>query len=172
LFIALSIMLGAGRVLRLGTHQPETSVGSVCLQWAPGYARPPFGPRARGCTFWVILRLVRRAGMSALGATPDIRQRPAWTSRRLPLLDKSFRSFRSNFTRCSAPAAGPMLPGTIGLGLGCSTSGTMKAADIVPTHGRSLAALAGPLGLGRAAGSLIEGILSVFLPLPRFHGLA
>jgi hypothetical protein len=54
-----------------------------------------------------------------------------------------------------------MLPSTIDLALGCSTSGTMNAADIpAPQDGR-LAALAGPLGMGRAARSLLKGILSL-----------
>jgi len=38
----------------------------------------------------------------------------------------------------------------------------MKATDRPPTHGGSLAALAGPFGLGRAAWGLLEGILRLF----------
>lgn len=56
-----------------------------------------------------------------------------------------------------------MLPGTIDLALGRSTSCTIEAADVVPTQGGNLVALAGSLGFCRAAGSLLEGIL----PLPR-----
>ena len=64
-----------------------------------------------------------------------------------------------------------MLPGTIGLALGRSTSGTMEAADLPATHGGSLATLAGPLGLGCAVGSLLEGIFPflVLLLLVPFH---
>jgi len=61
----------------------------------------------------------------------------------------------------------PMLPSTIGLALRCSASGTMEAADVPPTHGGSLAALAGPLELGSTPGRFREGIL----PLLPFHGV-
>jgi len=47
----------------------------------------------------------------------------------------------------------------------------MEATDIPAPHGGSLAALAGPLGLGCAAGSLLEGIFPflVLLLLVPFH---
>jgi hypothetical protein len=51
----------------------------------------------------------------------------------------------------------PMLPSTIVLSLRCSASGAMEATDIS----------SGPLGLCCAAWSLLEGIPSVFLLLPR-----
>jgi hypothetical protein len=70
-------------------------------------------------------------------------------------------------------AVEPMLPGAIGLALRCSASSAMEAADVVPTHGESLTALAGPLGLGRAARSVLKGVLSfaALLLVRPFHGV-
>jgi hypothetical protein len=56
------------------------------------------------------------------------------------------------------------------VGLGCSASGTMEAADLPATHCGSLAALAGPLGPSCAARGLLEVIFKFrFLA---FHGVA
>jgi hypothetical protein len=92
---------------------------------------------------------VRRSGMSALGVTPDIRQRPsnAHRSRRhVSPVESTFRrletSFSSSFTEEALGlgflAIVPMLPRAICLSIGRSTSGTREAADLPPTLGVGL----------------------------------